>query len=87
MSAARQDRDLDITFTVRAGNVTLANTPGTGIADDKVIYRFVPTSSATSSAREPLMPDVEILENLGDLVVKTANESRRASSACPASPQ
>lgn len=51
MSAARQDRDLDITFTVRAGNVTLANTPGTGIADDKVIYRFVPTSSATSSAR------------------------------------
>ncbi len=51
MSAARQDRDLGITFTVRAGNVTLADAPGSGIADDKVIYRFVPTSSAISSAR------------------------------------
>ncbi len=72
---------------VRAGNVALANAPGAGIADDKVMYRFVPDLIRYYLAEEPLLPNVEtylpaleadrgiVLDNLGDLVVKTANES------------
>jgi uncharacterized circularly permuted ATP-grasp superfamily protein len=72
---------------VRTGNVTLANAPGCGIADDKVTYRFVPDLIRYYLSEEPLLPNVEtylpalesdrrlVLENLGDLVVKAANES------------
>jgi uncharacterized circularly permuted ATP-grasp superfamily protein len=72
---------------VRAGNLALANAPGTGIADDKVMYRFVPDLIRYYLGEEPLLPNVEtylpalepdrriVLENLGDLVVKAANES------------
>jgi uncharacterized circularly permuted ATP-grasp superfamily protein len=72
---------------VRAGNVTLANAPGCGIADDKVTYRFVPDLIRYYLSEEPLLPNVEtylpalesdrrlVLDNLGDLVVKAANES------------
>jgi uncharacterized circularly permuted ATP-grasp superfamily protein len=72
---------------VRAGNLTLANAPGSGIADDKVVYRFVPDLIRFFLGEEPLLPTVEtylpaldsdrrtVLDNLGDLVVKAANES------------
>ena len=72
---------------LRAGTLTLANAPGAGIADDKVTYRFVPDFIRYYLGEEPLLASVEtflpaieddrrfILENLGELVVKAANES------------
>lgn len=71
----------------RAGNVSLANSIGTGIADDKVMYYFVPRIIKYYLDEEPLIPNVPtylaseeadkkyILENLPSLVVKAANES------------
>ncbi|MBM3870850.1 MAG: circularly permuted type 2 ATP-grasp protein [Verrucomicrobia bacterium] len=71
----------------RAGNVSLANSIGTGIADDKVMYYFVPRMIKYYLNQEPIIPNVEtylaseeadkkyILENLNKLVVKAANES------------
>lgn len=71
----------------RAGNVSLANSIGTGIADDKVMYYFVPRMIKYYLDQDPLIPNVPtylasedadkkyILENLGQLVVKAANES------------
>jgi uncharacterized circularly permuted ATP-grasp superfamily protein len=71
----------------RAGNVSLANSIGTGIADDKVVYYFVPRMIKYYLDQEPILPNVEtylaseeadkkyILENLEKLVVKAANES------------
>lgn len=71
----------------RAGNVSLANSIGTGIADDKVIYYFVPRIIKYYLNEKPILPNVEtflasepqdrvyILENLNKLVVKSANEA------------
>ena len=71
----------------RAGNVSLANSIGTGIADDKVMYYFVPRMIKYYLDQEPILPNVPtylaseeadkkyILENLSKLVVKAANES------------
>ena len=71
----------------RAGNVSLANSIGTGIADDKVMYYFVPRMIKYYLDQEPIIPNVPtylaseeadkkyILENLAKLVVKAANES------------
>lgn len=71
----------------RAGNVALANSIGTGIADDKVIYAFVPRIIEYYLGEKALIPNVEtylasnpqdytyILENLDKLVVKAANRS------------
>jgi uncharacterized circularly permuted ATP-grasp superfamily protein len=71
----------------RAGNVSLANSIGTGIADDKVMYYFVPRMIKYYLNEEPLIPNVPtylaseekdlqyILANLEKLVVKAANES------------
>jgi uncharacterized circularly permuted ATP-grasp superfamily protein len=71
----------------RAGNVSLANSIGTGVADDKVIYAFVPRIIEYYLGEKPILPNVEtylasnpqhlkyILENLDKLVVKAANES------------
>ncbi len=71
----------------RAGNVSLANTIGTGIADDKVMYYFVPRIIKFYLGEEPILPNVDtflaseekdrtyILENLAKLVVKSANEA------------
>ena len=71
----------------RAGNVSLANSIGTGIADDKVMYYFVPRMIKYYFDQEPILPNVPtylaseeadqkyILENLDKLVVKSANES------------
>ena len=71
----------------RAGQVALANSIGTGIADDKGIYPFVPAMIRYYLKQDPILPNVEtfrplvpshmdhILANIGDLVVKTVNES------------
>ena len=71
----------------RAGNVSLANSIGTGISDDKVVYYFVPRMIKYYLDQEPIIPNVPtylaneeadrkyILENLEKLVVKAANES------------
>jgi uncharacterized circularly permuted ATP-grasp superfamily protein len=71
----------------RAGRVALANAPGNGIADDKVIYAYVPEMIRYYEGAEPILPNVPtylcwresdrayVLENLSKLVVKSANES------------
>jgi uncharacterized circularly permuted ATP-grasp superfamily protein len=71
----------------RAGNVTLANAPGAGIADDKAIYPFVPEMIRFYLGEEPLLRNVPtylcerdddrayVLENIGKLVVKLARGS------------
>ena len=72
---------------VRAGNVALANAIGTGIADDKVVYHYVPTIIRYYLGEEPILGNVPtylptepdqrewILDHLDQLVVKAANES------------
>jgi uncharacterized circularly permuted ATP-grasp superfamily protein len=71
----------------RAGNVALANAPGSGIADDKVIYAYVPQIIKYYLNEDPIIPNVptylcwdetqrdHVLANLEKLVVKPANES------------
>ncbi len=71
----------------RMGNVALANAIGTGVADDKVIYSFVPKIIKYYLNEDPIIQNVPtylasfpedlkyILENLDKLVVKAANES------------
>jgi len=71
----------------RAGNVALANAVGTGVADDKVMYTFVPKMIEYYLGQDPILPNVEtylasekkdlsyILDHLPELVVKAANES------------
>ncbi len=71
----------------QAGHVALANAPGTGVADDKVIYAYVPRMVKYYLGEETLLPNVPtylcaepedmsyVLEHLGELVVKAANES------------
>jgi uncharacterized circularly permuted ATP-grasp superfamily protein len=71
----------------RSGNVSLANSIGTGVADDKVMYYFVPRMIKYYLDQEPLLDNVPtylaseeadrkyILEHLSELVVKAANES------------
>lgn len=71
----------------RKGNVAIANAPGSGVADDKVIYAFVPKIIEYYLGEKPLIDNVEtylcqdplqqtyVLANLDKLVVKPANES------------
>jgi uncharacterized circularly permuted ATP-grasp superfamily protein len=71
----------------KVGRVALANAPGTGIADDKVIYAYVPKIIKYYLGEEPILPNVptyvcfeddqrrHVLENLDKFVVKAANES------------
>lgn len=71
----------------RKGNVAIANAPGSGVADDKVIYAFVPKIIEYYLSEQPLIQNVEtylcqdplersyVLANLDKLVVKPANES------------
>ena len=42
----------------RAGNVALANAPGAGVADDKVVYAFVPEIIRYYLGEEPKLPNV-----------------------------
>ena len=71
----------------RKGNVSIVNAPGTGVADDKVIYCFVPDMIRYYLKEEPIIPNVEtyicsdpvqldhVIQNLDKLVVKAANEA------------
>jgi uncharacterized circularly permuted ATP-grasp superfamily protein len=71
----------------KSGQVALANAPGAGVADDKVVYAFVPDMIRYYLDAEPLISNVPtylcmrekdrryVLDNLDKLVVKPANES------------
>jgi uncharacterized circularly permuted ATP-grasp superfamily protein len=69
------------------GRVALVNAPGTGVADDKAIYAYVPKIINYYLAEEPILPNVQtylcserqdrayVLEHLDQLVVKATNEA------------
>lgn len=71
----------------RAGNVAIANAPGSGVADDKVVYAWVPDIIRYYTGEEPLLANVptyrcaiaeeraHVLAHLEELVIKPANES------------
>jgi uncharacterized circularly permuted ATP-grasp superfamily protein len=71
----------------KAGNVALANAPGAGVADDKVVYAYVPDLIRYYLDEEPILKNVKtylcdneedreyVLAHLDELVVKPANES------------
>lgn len=71
----------------KAGRLAMANAPGTGIADDKVIYAYVPEIIRYYTGEDPILPNVPtyicrndsersyVLDHLDELVVKAANES------------
>ena len=71
----------------KAGNVSLANAPGTGVADDKVVYAYVPRIVKYYLDQDAILPNVPtylcsedadlkyVVEHLDELVVKAANES------------
>jgi uncharacterized circularly permuted ATP-grasp superfamily protein len=88
--AFREDSTLGIPGIMRAwkkGNVAIANAPGSGVADDKVVYAFVPEMIRYYLKEEPSLASVKtylcmnqpdrdyVLANLDKLVVKPANES------------
>ncbi len=71
----------------RAGRVALANAPGTGVADDKAVYAYVPQMIKYYLDQDMILPNVptyicwddrqreHVLANLDKLVVKATNES------------
>jgi len=71
----------------KAGNVALANAPGAGVADDKVVYSYVPEIIKYYLDEDPIIPNVptyrcinkqerdHVIANIDKLVVKPANES------------
>jgi uncharacterized circularly permuted ATP-grasp superfamily protein len=71
----------------KKGRVALANAPGTGVADDKVIYAYVPRIIKYYLDEEPIIPNVRtylcwedddrqyVLDHIEQLVVKEANEA------------
>ncbi len=71
----------------RAGNITLANAVGTGVADDKAVYTYMPEIIRFYRDEEPILKNVPtwrcrekealayVLDNLGDLVVKEVSGS------------
>ena len=71
----------------RAGGITIANAPGTGVADDKAIYSFMPEIVEFYTGEKPLLPNVEtwrcadpdslayVLDRLDELVVKEVHGS------------
>ncbi len=86
----RKDSLLGVPGLMRAysnGNVALANAIGTGVADDKVMYCFVPAMIKYYLDQDPILPNVETwlpyreadmaytMDNLENLVVKAANEA------------
>jgi uncharacterized circularly permuted ATP-grasp superfamily protein len=86
----REDSTLGVPGLMRAwqaGNVGLANAPGAGVADDKVVYAWVPDIIRYYLGEEPLIPNVPtyrtmydderrfVIDHIGELVVKPANES------------
>ena len=88
--AFREDSALGVPGVIRSwrkGNVAIANAPGSGVADDKVVYAFVPEMIRYYLKEKPLINSVKtylcmiekdrdyVLENIEKLVVKPANES------------
>ena len=71
----------------RAGNVVICNAPGTGVADDKAVYAYVPEIIRYYLGEEPILPNIEtylcrepsqlshVLANLDKLVVKAVGAS------------
>ena len=71
----------------RSGKLAIANAPGAGVADDKVVYAWVPDLIRYYLGEEPILPNVptyrclyegerrHVLDNLRELVIKPANES------------
>src|SRR5450432_2660708 len=71
----------------RAGNVTMANAPGTGVADDKAVYAYVPKIIKYYLAQDPILDNIEtfvltdkvqrdhVLAHIGEMVVKAVGES------------
>jgi uncharacterized circularly permuted ATP-grasp superfamily protein len=71
----------------RAGNVTMANAPGTGVADDKAIYAYVPRIIKYYLGQDPILDNIEtfvltdkvqrdhVLAHIGEMVVKAVGES------------
>jgi len=71
----------------RAGNITIANAPGTGIADDKAIYSYMPDIVEFYTGEKAILKNVEtwrcsepdalqyVLDNLSELVVKEVHGS------------
>ena len=71
----------------RAGNVVIVNAPGTGVADDKSLYPFVPDMIEFYLGEKPILPNIEtyqcrkpdelqyVLDNLDKLVVKETQGS------------
>ncbi len=86
----REDSTLGVPGLMRAwkrGNVALANAPGAGVADDKVVYAYVPQMIRFYLDEDPIIPNVptwlcvdkttrqHVLTHLEEVVVKPANES------------
>ncbi|CAI8257275.1 MAG: Uncharacterised protein [Opitutia bacterium UBA7350] len=89
-SVFRADSNLGVpglVNAIRAGNVNIANSMGTGIADDKLIYAFVPKMIQFYLGQDPILGQVEtlfaseanqyqhIISNMDKLVIKATNEA------------
>ena len=89
-AAFREDSTLGVPGLLnawRAGRVAIANAPGAGVADDKVVYAFVPAIIRYYLGEDPLIPNVptfvcsedvqrrHVMTHLDQLIVKPANES------------
>lgn len=73
--------------SVRAGNVTVTNSIGNGVADDKAVYAYVPEMIRYYLGEEPVLPNVEtyllwdpdqraaVLDRLDQLVIKPVAEA------------
>ena len=71
----------------RAGNITIANAPGTGISDDKAIYSYMPEIVEFYTGRKPILGNIPtwrcsepdslkyVLEHLSELVIKEVHGS------------
>jgi uncharacterized circularly permuted ATP-grasp superfamily protein len=69
----------------KAGNIALANAPGTGVADDKAVYAYVPRIIKYYLDQDPILKNVptflcreekdrlHVLENISELVIKETN--------------
>lgn len=69
------------------GNIAITNAPGTGVADDKVVYAYVPEIIKYYTNEDPILPNVDtflcweekqrkhVLENMEKMVIKTDNQS------------
>ena len=76
-----------VMMAARAGNVTIANAVGNGVADDKAVYAYVPELIKYYLGAEPILPNVptyllwepdqraHVLERMDELVVKPVAES------------